>query len=193
MRIPLLRGRLLNEAISLQARASRRDQRRDGAALLARSGSRRQALEVRPRSGRRTSPGRPSSAWSRTCGASGSTNRPFLTCSSRDHRADGHRGQNAGDPDGSREAIRAEMRALDPSAPPYGILTVEQRLGRTVALRRLQTLLLAGARRGGAGARVIGAYGVIHQSCAPGLRRSAFGWRSAPMRRPCCGCCSPAA
>ena len=47
-----------------------------------------------------------------------------------------------GDPDVLREAIRAEMRALDPAAPPYGIVTVEQRLGRTVALRRLQTMLL---------------------------------------------------
>lgn len=47
-----------------------------------------------------------------------------------------------GDPELSREAIRAEMRAIDPAAPPYGIVTVEQRLGRTVALRRLQTLLL---------------------------------------------------
>ena len=58
-----------------------------------------------------------------------------------------------GDPDSLREAIRAEMRALDPTVPPYGIVTVEQRLGRTVALRRLQTLLLDRAGGGRAGPR----------------------------------------
>ena len=70
------------------------------------------------------------------------------------------------DPDTSREAIRAEMRAIDPAVPPYGIVTVEQRLGRTVALRRLQTLLLAALAAVALVLAVIGAYGVIHQSVA---------------------------
>ena len=70
------------------------------------------------------------------------------------------------DPDTSREAIRAEMRAIDPTVPPYGIVTVEQRLGRTVALRRLQTLLLAALAAVALVLAVIGAYGVIHQSVA---------------------------
>jgi predicted permease len=69
-----------------------------------------------------------------------------------------------GDPDLSRDAIRAEMRALDPSVPPYGIVTVEQRLGRTVALRRLQTLLLAALAGVALVLAMIGAYGVIHQA-----------------------------
>ena len=70
------------------------------------------------------------------------------------------------DPDASREAIRAAMRELDPSVPPYGIVTVEQRLGRTVALRRLQTLLLAALAGVALVLSMIGAYGVIHQSVA---------------------------
>jgi putative ABC transport system permease protein len=53
---------------------------------------------------------------------------------------------------------------MDPTAPPYGIVTVEQRLGRTVALRRLQTLLLAALAAVALFLSVIGAYGVIHQS-----------------------------
>jgi predicted permease len=71
-----------------------------------------------------------------------------------------------GDPAALRDAIRAEMRALDPAAPPYGIVTVEQRLGRTVALRRLQTMLLAALAAVALILSVIGAYGVIHQSVA---------------------------
>jgi predicted permease len=70
------------------------------------------------------------------------------------------------DPDASREAIRAELRALDASVPPYGIVTVEQRLGRTVALRRLQTMLLAALAGVALVLSMIGAYGVIHQSVA---------------------------
>jgi putative ABC transport system permease protein len=71
-----------------------------------------------------------------------------------------------GDPERLREAIRAEMRAVDPQAPPYGIVTAEQRLGRTVALRRLQTMLLGGLAAVALILSVIGAYGVIHQSVA---------------------------
>ncbi len=71
-----------------------------------------------------------------------------------------------GDPDLLREAIRAEMRAIDPAAPPYGIVTVEQRLGRTVALRRLQTVLLVALAASALILSVIGAYGVIHQAVA---------------------------
>jgi ABC-type antimicrobial peptide transport system permease subunit len=70
------------------------------------------------------------------------------------------------DPDRSREAIRAEMRALDSTVPPYGIVTVERRLGRTVALRRLQTVLIVALAAVALALSVIGAYGVIHQSVA---------------------------
>jgi len=58
------------------------------------------------------------------------------------------------------------MRAIDPTAPPYGIVTAEQRLGRTVALRRLQTVLLVALAASAFILSVIGAYGVIHQSVA---------------------------
>ena len=74
--------------------------------------------------------------------------------------------RTAGDPALLREAIRAEMRALDPLAPPYGIVTVEQRLGRTVALRRLQTMLLAALAAVALILAMIGVYGVIHNSVA---------------------------
>jgi ABC-type lipoprotein release transport system permease subunit len=51
-------------------------------------------------------------------------------------------------------------------APAYGIATVEQRYGRTVALRRLQTLLLATLPAVALILALIGAYGVIRQSVA---------------------------
>ena len=71
-----------------------------------------------------------------------------------------------GDPATLRESIRAALRAQDPAVPPYGIVTAEQRLGRTVALRRLQTLLLAALAGVALILAVIGAYGVIHQSAS---------------------------
>jgi ABC-type antimicrobial peptide transport system permease subunit len=74
--------------------------------------------------------------------------------------------RTAGDPNQLRDAIRDVMHALDPTVPPYGIVTVEERLGRTVALRRLQTLLLAGLAAVALILSVIGAYGVVHQSVA---------------------------
>ena len=72
--------------------------------------------------------------------------------------------RTAGNVANVRDAIRGEMRALDPSVPPYGILTVEERLGRTVALRRLQMLLLASLAAVALMLSVIGAYGVVQQA-----------------------------
>src|SRR5262245_60189508 len=78
--------------------------------------------------------------------------------------------RTAGDPALLRDAIRAQMSALDPSVPTYGITTVEQRLGRSVALRRLQAMLLAGLAAVALILAVIGAYGVIHHGVAARTR-----------------------
>lgn len=75
-----------------------------------------------------------------------------------------------GDPAALHEPIRAALRSIDPTVPPYGVVTAEQRLGRTVALRRLQTLLLAALAAVALALAVIGAYGVIHQSVAARTR-----------------------
>jgi predicted permease len=72
--------------------------------------------------------------------------------------------RSSGDPDSLREAIRAQIRSLDPMAPPYGITTVESRFAQTVALRRLRTILLGTLAAVALVLSVIGAYGVIHRS-----------------------------
>jgi putative ABC transport system permease protein len=70
------------------------------------------------------------------------------------------------DPESLREVIRAELRALDPMAPPYGITTIENRFAQTVALRRLRTMLLIMLASVALVLSVVGAYGVIHRSVA---------------------------
>ena len=74
--------------------------------------------------------------------------------------------RTSGDPETLRDSIRAEIRALDPTVPPYGIVTVEQRLAQTVALRRLQTILLGALAAVALILSVIGVYGVVHRSVA---------------------------
>ncbi|MGH9158796.1 MAG: ABC transporter permease, partial [Vicinamibacteraceae bacterium] len=72
--------------------------------------------------------------------------------------------RTAGAPEAVQDAVRAELRALEPTAPPYGVVAVEQRLWETVALRTLQTMLLAALAAAALILAVIGVYGVIHQS-----------------------------
>jgi predicted permease len=74
--------------------------------------------------------------------------------------------RTASDPDLLRDAIRAALRAADSGVPPYGIITVEDRLGRTVALRRLQLLLLAALAGVALVLSVVGVYGVVQQASA---------------------------
>jgi predicted permease len=74
--------------------------------------------------------------------------------------------RTSGDPEALRGAIRAQMQALDPSAPPYGIITVEQRMTQSVALRRFQTLMLAALAAVALMLALVGAYSIIHRSVA---------------------------
>jgi predicted permease len=85
--------------------------------------------------------------------------------------------RTASDPEMLRDAIRAEMHDLDPTAPPYGVVTAEQRLAQTVALRRFQTMLLVVLAAVALTLAVIGAYGIIHRSVA--ARRREIGIRTA--------------
>jgi predicted permease len=81
------------------------------------------------------------------------------------------------DPEQLRTAIRAQMTDLDPNAPPYGVMTVEQRLGQTVALRRFQTMLLVALAVVALMLAIVGAYGIIHRSVA--ARTQEIGIRTA--------------
>ncbi|HEY1303232.1 MAG TPA: ABC transporter permease [Vicinamibacterales bacterium] len=74
--------------------------------------------------------------------------------------------RTTGDPEALRAAIRDQLQALDPAAPPYGIVTVEQRMQQSVALRRFQTLMLATLAAVALLLAVVGAYGIIHRSVA---------------------------
>jgi predicted permease len=95
--------------------------------------------------------------------------------------------RTAGDPELLRGATRAVMHDLDPAAPPYGIVTVEQRLGQTVALRRFQTMLLAALAAVALMLAVVGAYGIIHRSVAARTQeigiRTALGARASTVQR----------
>jgi hypothetical protein len=68
------------------------------------------------------------------------------------------------DPDAMRESIRGALRELDPAVPPYGMVTAEEHLGRTVALRKLQTILIVALAAVALALSIIGAYSVMHQS-----------------------------
>jgi putative ABC transport system permease protein len=74
--------------------------------------------------------------------------------------------RTSGDPEALRGAIRAQIQALDPAAPPYGIVTVEERLSQSVALRRFQTLLLTALAAVALVLALVGAYSIIHRSVA---------------------------
>jgi predicted permease len=85
--------------------------------------------------------------------------------------------RTTGDPETLSNAIRAQLQNLDSTAPPYGIMTVEQRLGQTVALRRFQTMLLVALAAVALMLAVVGAYGIIHRSVA--ARTQELGLRTA--------------
>jgi predicted permease len=72
--------------------------------------------------------------------------------------------RTTGDPAAMRDAIRSALLAVDPAVPPYGVTGAEQRLGQTVAVRTLQTLLIAALAAAALVLAVVGIYGLIHQS-----------------------------
>lgn len=72
--------------------------------------------------------------------------------------------RTVGDPTDLAAAIRREIDEVDASVPPYGVTTVEQRLGETVGVRRLQTLLLGFLAASALVLAVIGIYGLVRQS-----------------------------
>jgi putative ABC transport system permease protein len=85
--------------------------------------------------------------------------------------------RTSGNPESLRGAIRAAMKELDPAAPPYGVITVEDRLSQSVALRRFQTLMLAALAAVALILALVGAYSIIHRSVAS--RTQEIGIRSA--------------
>jgi predicted permease len=91
--------------------------------------------------------------------------------------------RTSGDPEPLGAAIRQQVQALDSAAPPYGMVTVERHLGRTVALRRFQTMLLVAMASVALMLAIISAYGIVHRSVAARTReigiRTALG-ASAP-------------
>jgi putative ABC transport system permease protein len=74
------------------------------------------------------------------------------------------------DPSITRDMIQAELRALDPAIPPYGIVATERRLGDTVAMRTLQTILLGALSAAALILAVIGVYGIVHHAVAARTR-----------------------
>ena len=168
MRIPLLRGRLLED--------------RDLAA-----GAAAQVVVINEEMARRFWPGEDPIGKRLKYGLDPAANQPWTTvigvvADMRRQRLDepaipymfqaGVQSQmdiavrTGGDPALLRDAIRVQLQELDPSAPPYGVLTVEQRLGQTVALRRFQTMLLAALAAVALLLSVIGAYGILQRLVA---------------------------
>ena len=125
------------------AAAGRRDQRGDGTTVLAGRRSYRQAAQVRPRPGRehavedRGRRGRRHAA--AAARRAGDSVHVPARCPARRWTS---RSATAGDPEPLRDAIRAQMRALDPSGTALRHRHRRAAPRQTVALRRFQTMLL---------------------------------------------------
>jgi hypothetical protein len=72
--------------------------------------------------------------------------------------------RTTGDPLEMRAAIRAALVSVEPSAPPYGIVGGEQRLDQTVSVRALQMVLATGLAGVALILAVAGVYAIVHYS-----------------------------
>jgi putative ABC transport system permease protein len=82
-----------------------------------------------------------------------------------------------GEPTSSAGSIRAELLALDPNQPVYNVRTLDQVIGRALAQRRFQVLLLALFAAVGLVLATIGVYSVVAHAVK--LRTNEIGLRLA--------------